>query len=74
MLSILSGDLKMNLGKFNEDIPNNDAIVNFFKGSELQQYFLDLFNKKLKVVLKPQNINLIPKHVVGKVYDLLFKI
>jgi len=73
MLSILSGDLKMNLGKFNEDIPNNDAIVNFFKGSELQQYFLDLFNKKLKVVLKPQNINLIPKHVVGKVYDLLKK-
>jgi len=73
MLSILSGDLKMNLGKFNEDIPNNDAIVNFFKGSELQQYFLDLFNQKLKVVLKPQNINLIPKHVVGKVYDLLKK-
>ncbi|TET61851.1 MAG: ribosome biogenesis/translation initiation ATPase RLI [Promethearchaeota archaeon] len=73
MLSILSGDLKMNLGKFNEDIPNNDAIVNFFKGSELQQYFLDLFNEKLKVVLKPQNINLIPKHVVGKVYDLLKK-
>ncbi len=73
MLSILSGDLKMNLGKFNEDIPNNDAIVNFFKGSELQQYFLDLFNQKLKVVLKPQNINLIPKHVAGKVYDLLKK-
>ncbi len=73
MLSILSGDLKMNLGKFNEDIPNNDAVVNFFKGSELQQYFLDLFNQKLKVVLKPQNINLIPKHVVGKVYDLLKK-
>jgi len=73
MLSILSGDLKMNLGKFNEEIPNNDAIVNFFKGSELQQYFLDLFNKKLKVVHKPQNINLIPKHVVGKVYDLLKK-
>ncbi|MHA1507721.1 MAG: ribosome biogenesis/translation initiation ATPase RLI [Promethearchaeota archaeon] len=73
MLSILSGDLKMNLGKFDEDIPNNDSIVNFFKGSELQQYFSELFNNKLKVVLKPQNINLIPKHVVGKVYDLLKK-
>ena len=73
MLSILSGDLKMNLGKFNEETPDNDAIFNFFKGSELQQYFLDLFNKKLTVVHKPQNINLIPKHVTGKVYDLLRK-
>jgi len=73
MLSILSGDLKMNLGKFNEDIPDNDAIIKFFKGSELQQYFLELFNKKLSVVHKPQNINLIPQHVVGKVYDLLKK-
>jgi len=73
MLSILSGDLKMNLGKFNEDSPDDDAIVNYFKGSELQQYFLELFNKKLTVVHKPQNINLIPKHVVGKVYDLLKK-
>ena len=73
MLSILSGDLKMNLGKFNEDSPDDDAIVNHFKGSELQQYFLELFTKKLRVVHKPQNINLIPKHVVGKVYDLLKK-
>ncbi len=73
MLSILSGNLKMNLGKFDEDTPNNDAIINFFKGSELQQYFLELFNKKLSVVLKPQNINLIPKHISGKVYDLLKK-
>ncbi len=73
MLSILSGDLNMNLGKFNEDTPDNDAIINFFKGSELQQYFLKLFNKKLRVVHKPQNINLIPKHVAGKVYNLLKK-
>ena len=73
MLSILSGELKMNLGKFNNDTPDNDAIINFFKGSELQQYFIDMFNKKLSVVYKPQNITLIPKHVSGKVYDLLKK-
>jgi ATP-binding cassette subfamily E protein 1 len=73
MLSILSGELKMNLGKFNDEIPNDEAIINFFKGSELQQYFIDMFNKKLSVVHKPQNITLIPKHVSGKVYDLLKK-
>ena len=73
MLSILSGDLRMNLGKFHEDSPDNDAIISFFKGSELQQYFLNLFNKKVRIVHKPQNINLIPKHVTGKVYNLLKK-
>ncbi|MFX0077263.1 MAG: ribosome biogenesis/translation initiation ATPase RLI [Candidatus Hermodarchaeota archaeon] len=73
MLSILSGELKMNLGMFADETPDNDAIIDFFKGSELQQYFFDLFNKKLKVVHKPQNITLIPKHVSGKVYDLLKK-
>jgi ATP-binding cassette subfamily E protein 1 len=73
MLSILSGELKMNLGKFNNNTPDNDEIINFFKGSELQQYFIDMFSNKLSVVYKPQNITLIPKHVSGKVYDLLKK-
>lgn len=73
MLSILSGELRMNLGKFIDEIPDEEAIINFFKGSELQQYFIDLFNNKSRVVYKPQNINLIPKHVSGKVYDLLKK-
>ena len=73
MLSILSGELRMNLGKFSDEIPNDEAIINFFKGSELQQYFIDLFSNKLNVVHKPQNITLIPKHVSGRVYDLLKK-
>jgi len=73
MLSILSGELKMNFGKFIDDTPDDETIIKFFKGSELQQYFIDLFSNKLSVVHKPQNITLIPKHVSGKVYDLLKK-
>ncbi len=73
MLNILSGELKMNLGRFNDEVPSEDNIINFFKGSELQQYFIELFTKKSKVVHKPQNITLIPKHVSGKVYNLLKK-
>ncbi len=73
MLSILSGELKINLGKFKDETPDNKEIINFFKGSELQQYFIDMFSNKLSVVHKPQNITLIPKHVSGKVYDLLKK-
>ncbi len=73
MLNILSGELKMNLGRFNDEVPSDDTIINFFKGSELQQYFIELFTNKSKVVQKPQNITLIPKYVSGKVYNLLKK-
>jgi len=73
MLKILSGDLKINLGKFKEEIPDDNEIINFFKGSELQQYFLDLKDKKIKIIHKPQNITTIPKFISGRVYDLLKK-
>ena len=73
MLKILSGELKMNLGRFKNNEPDDNEIINFFKGSELQQYFLDLKEQKLNIIHKPQNITQIPKFVSGKVYDILKK-
>ncbi|MFX1234645.1 MAG: ribosome biogenesis/translation initiation ATPase RLI [Promethearchaeota archaeon] len=73
MLKILSGDLIINLGRFDESVPNDDEIIDFFKGSELQQYFLDLKKGKITIVHKPQNITAIPKFVSGRVFDLLSK-
>ncbi|TFG08742.1 MAG: ribosome biogenesis/translation initiation ATPase RLI [Promethearchaeota archaeon] len=73
MLKILSGELEMNLGRFGDNEPNKEDIIDFFKGSELQQYFTDLYNEKLTIIHKPQNITQIPKFVSGKVYDLLKK-
>jgi len=73
MLKLLYGDLKINLGRFGDGAPDEKEIINFFKGSELQQYFLDLNEKNKKIVLKPQDITSIPKYVSGKVYDLLKK-
>ena len=73
MLNILSGELTMNLGRFGNNTPEPDEIINFFKGSELQQYFIDMKSLKNKIILKPQNITSIPKFVQGKVFDLLTK-
>ena len=73
MLKILSGDLKINFGKFQEENPEYNEIIDFFKGSELQQYFTDLQEHKLKIIYKPQNITFIPKVVSGKVNELLGK-
>ncbi|MEJ2294114.1 MAG: ribosome biogenesis/translation initiation ATPase RLI, partial [Candidatus Lokiarchaeota archaeon] len=71
MLKILSGDLKINFGRFGDEKPQDDEIINFFKGSELHQYFTDLQQTKLTIIHKPQNITNIPKYVSGEVYDLL---
>ncbi len=73
MLKILSGELDINLGRFGEEQPSEEDIINFFKGSELQQYFIDLFKKKINIIHKPQNITQIPKFVSGKVGEILNK-
>jgi len=73
LLKILSDELKINLGRFGEEIPNWREIIEHFKGSELHQYFLDLKENKIEIIHKPQNITIIPKFVSGKVIDLLSK-
>jgi len=73
LLKVLSGDLKVNFGRFGENSPDWKEIINYFKGSELQQYFTDIKEDKIQIVHKPQNITTIPKFVSGKVYDILKK-
>ena len=73
MLKVLSGDLKLNLGRFGDNSPEDSEIINYFKGSELQQYFTNLRDKKINIIYKPQNITSIPKFVSGKVHELLEK-
>ena len=77
VLKILSGELKMNLGKFEiygEKPPDWDELIKYFRGSELQSFLESLKNKSVKIVYKPQNIMDIPKIVKGKVGDILKKI
>lgn len=71
MLKILAGEIILNLGKFGNDTPDWNKIINQFKGSELQGYFIDLREKNIKIIHKPQNITDTPKRVSGKVGDIL---
>ena len=73
LLKILSGSLKINFGKFKGKLPEWNDIISYFRGSELQQYFSDLNENKIKIVHKPQDITTVPKYVKGKVYNLLKK-
>ena len=69
-LQILSGSIRPNLGNY--DNPPQDAdIIKKFRGTELQNYLIDLFSGKIRTVYKPQQVDIIPKQVKGKVKDLL---
>jgi ATP-binding cassette subfamily E protein 1 len=72
-LKVFSGDLKPNLGKFDEP-PQWSDIIAYYRGSSLQDYFTRLSEKKLKVSSKPQYVDKIPKAITGKVGDLLDKV
>ncbi|CEF64582.1 Pixie [Strongyloides ratti] len=59
-LKILAGKLKPNLGKFDQP-PEWTAILNYFRGSELQNYFTKILEDKFKALVKPQYVDQIPK-------------
>ena len=70
IIKMLSGELKPNLGKYDEEV-SWEEIVSYFKGSQLQLYFKKLSEGELKVVHKPQMVDLLPKFVKGNVQKLM---
>ncbi|RLI69717.1 MAG: ribosome biogenesis/translation initiation ATPase RLI, partial [Candidatus Gerdarchaeota archaeon] len=72
-LKILAGQLKPNLGNW-DNPPSWEEIIEYFRGSELQNYFQAIQDGKLKTAIKPQEISGLPKHAKGVVKDLLAKV
>lgn len=72
-LKILSGEIKPNLGRFT-DPPEWEEVIRAYRGSTLQNYFTALSEGRLKVVSKPQHIDLIPRYVSEEVSELLSRI
>lgn len=70
-LKILTGQIKPNLGKEKAEW---DEIFERFSGSELLDYLKMLVNKKIKVSVKPQYIENVPKVYKGKALDLLKRV
>mmetsp|Transcript_29095 Transcript_29095/g.52300 ORF Transcript_29095/g.52300 Transcript_29095/m.52300 type:complete len:656 (-) Transcript_29095:533-2500(-) len=69
-LKILASKLKPNLGNF-ANPPDWEEILKYFRGSELQGYFQRILEDRLKALIKPQYVDIIPKTVKGIVKDLL---
>ena len=72
-LKVFAGDIQPNLGRY-DDPPEWTEIIQYYRGSSLQDYFLRLSENKLKVSSKPQYVDKIPKAVTGKAGDLLEKV
>ncbi|MBN2733296.1 MAG: ribosome biogenesis/translation initiation ATPase RLI [Methanomicrobiaceae archaeon] len=69
-VSILSGQLVPNLGLTDVEA-SWDEIMKKYTGTELQDYLQKISSGSLKVSVKPQYIDFIPKVFSGKVSDLL---
>lgn len=72
-LKMLSGEIKLNLGDY-EEPPDWDKIITHYRGSSLQDYFQKMSEGKLRVSGKPQYVDKIPKVVSGNVGELLEKV
>ncbi|TFG08926.1 ribosome biogenesis/translation initiation ATPase RLI [Candidatus Heimdallarchaeota archaeon] len=72
-LNILQGNFKPNLGKY-ENPPEWDEIIENYRGTEIQGYFEKLANEDLRAILKPQNVDKLPRVTKGKVSDLIEKV
>jgi ATP-binding cassette, sub-family E, member 1 len=72
-LKVLSGEIKPNLGNF-KNPPDWNTIIQFYRGSSLQEYFQKTSEGNLKVSYKPQYVDRIPKAIKGKVSELLEKV
>ncbi len=63
-LKILAGNLKPNLGRF-DNPPDWEDILRYFRGSELQNYFTKVLEDDIKAVTKPQYVDHIPRQLRG---------
>ena len=69
-MRILSGELIPNLGNYEEEA-SWDKVIEYYKGSALQNYFKLLQAGEIKTIHKPQMVDQLSKVVKGNVKTLL---
>ena len=71
-IKILSGNIKPNLGRF-DNTPDWDEILEQFKGTALYEHMKALADNRIRNVVKPQYVDMLPKVMKGKIKDILKK-
>jgi ATP-binding cassette subfamily E protein 1 len=70
VVNILSGNLKPNLGNY-ENPPDWDQILKFFAGTELKDHFEKIKNQNIKTAIKPQQVYNVSQVFDGTAKELL---
>ncbi|MFH1224459.1 MAG: ribosome biogenesis/translation initiation ATPase RLI [Candidatus Diapherotrites archaeon] len=82
-LKILSGEMVPNLGELDAKAGDGAKagkgtdwakVIEFFRGKEMHDFFERLNAKKIKISVKPQNVDALPKIAKGKVRELLKRV
>jgi ATP-binding cassette subfamily E protein 1 len=73
IVKILSGEIIPNFGEYGEE-GSKEKVLEYYSGLSLYDYFSALYSGEIKVVHKPQYVDLLPKAVEGKTEELLEKV
>ena len=73
-INALSGRKIPNLGDWLDKEADWDGVIETLPRGELRDFFVAVRDGKIKVALKPQNVDRLPKRVKGTVRDLLSKV
>ena len=72
VVNILSGNLKPNLGKY-EEPPEWDEIFKYYSGTELKQHFEKIEQKQIRASIKPQQVHHVAQAFSGTGKELIEK-
>ncbi|MHA7733291.1 ribosome biogenesis/translation initiation ATPase RLI [Nitrosopumilus sp. S6] len=72
VVNILSGNLKPNLGRY-EDPPEWDEILKYYSGTELKQHFDKIKQNQIRASIKPQQVHHIAQAFDGTGKELIEK-
>jgi ATP-binding cassette subfamily E protein 1 len=73
IINILAGNIRPNLGKYDNNQLAWDDVLDNFRGTELKSHFEKIASGTLRVSIKPQLVYLIPKTFKGTARELLKK-
>ncbi|MDP7394597.1 MAG: ribosome biogenesis/translation initiation ATPase RLI [Candidatus Poseidonia sp.] len=73
-ISALSGRIVPNLGDWLNQEADWDDVVDSLPKGELRDFFIAVQKGKVRVAVKPQNVDKLPKRISGTVADLLGKV
>jgi len=72
-ISLLAGEITPNLGDWENEGAWED-VIDHYAGTEIQKHFVGLSNEKIRIALKPQYVDRIPKMFDGTLRELLEKV